>query len=47
MTASLVSRDNWADLIPPDDLPERDVYADLGDGAPDAVFFKCRFETNL
>jgi hypothetical protein len=34
MTASLVSRDNWADLIPPDDLPERDVYADLGDDAP-------------
>ena len=34
MTASLVSRDSWADLIPPDDLPERDVYADLGDGAP-------------
>ena len=34
MTASLVSRDSWADLIPPDDLSERDVYADLGDGAP-------------
>ncbi len=34
MTASLVSRDSWADLIPPDDLPERDVYADLVDGAP-------------
>ena len=34
MTASLASRDTWADLIPPDDLPERDVYADLGDGAP-------------
>src|SRR5215210_3934377 len=33
-TASLVSRDSWADLIPPDDLPERDVYADLVDGAP-------------
>ena len=33
-TASLVSRDSWADLIPPDDIPERDVYADLGDGAP-------------
>jgi hypothetical protein len=34
MTASLASQDSWADLIPPDDLPERDVYADLGDGAP-------------
>ena len=34
MTASLVSRDSWADLIPPDDLPERDADADLGDGAP-------------
>jgi hypothetical protein len=34
MTASPASRDNWADLIPPDELPERDVYADLGDGAP-------------
>ena len=33
MTASLVSRDSWADLIPPDDLPERDADADLGDGA--------------
>src|SRR4051812_391317 len=34
MTASLVSRDSWTDLIPPDDLPERDVYADLVDGLP-------------
>jgi hypothetical protein len=34
MTASLVSRDSWADLIPPDDLPQRDVHADLVDGAP-------------
>jgi hypothetical protein len=34
MTASLVSRDSWTDLISPDDLSERDVYADLGDGAP-------------
>jgi hypothetical protein len=34
MTASLVSRDSWTDLIPPDDLPERDVYADLVDGVP-------------
>ena len=24
MTASLVSRDSWVDLVPPDDLPERD-----------------------
>ena len=30
----LVSRDSWADPIAPDDLPERDVYADLVDGAP-------------
>src|SRR4051812_1852093 len=34
MTASLVSRDDWVDLAPSDDLPERDIYADLGDGAP-------------
>jgi hypothetical protein len=33
MTASLVSRDSWADLIPPDDLPG-DVYADLVDAPP-------------
>src|SRR4051795_11492327 len=37
MTASLVSRDSWTDLIPPDDLPERDVYADLVDAAPPSV----------
>jgi hypothetical protein len=34
MAASLDSRDDWVDLAPSDDLPERDVYADLGDGAP-------------
>jgi hypothetical protein len=34
MTTSLVSRDSWAHLIPPDDLPEREVYADLVDGPP-------------
>jgi hypothetical protein len=34
MTASLVSRDSRADLIAPDDLPERDVYADLVEGPP-------------
>ena len=28
MTASLASQDSWADLIPPDDLPERGVYVD-------------------
>src|SRR5215217_8429510 len=33
MTASLVSRNSWADLIPPDDLPG-DVYADLVDAPP-------------
>ena len=32
--ASIDSRDDWVDLAPSDDLPERDVYADLGDGAP-------------
>jgi len=31
--ASFVSRDDWADLIPPNDLPERDVYADLIDAS--------------
>ena len=34
MAASLDSRDDWVDLAPSDDLPERDIYADLGDGAP-------------
>ena len=34
MTASLVSRDDWVDLAPSDDLPERDIYADLVDAAP-------------
>jgi hypothetical protein len=33
MTASLVSRDSWADLIPPDDLPG-DASADLVDAPP-------------
>ena len=32
--ASIDSRYDWVDLAPSDDLPERDVYADLGDGAP-------------
>src|SRR5215212_8626508 len=31
--ASFDSRDDWVDLAPSDDLPERDIYADLGDGA--------------
>ena len=31
--ASFVSRDDWADLIPPDELLERDVHADLLDPA--------------
>ena len=34
MAASFDSRDDWVDLAPSDDLPERDIYADLGDGAP-------------
>src|SRR4051812_39834201 len=34
MAASLDSRDDWVNLAPSDDLPERDIYADLGDGAP-------------
>src|SRR5215207_1465623 len=34
MTASLVSRDSWTDLASSDDLPERDIYADLFDDAP-------------
>jgi len=29
--ASFDSRDDWVNLVPPDDLPERDVYADLVD----------------
>ena len=34
MAASFDSRDGFVDLAPSDDLPERDIYADLGDGAP-------------
>ena len=34
MAASFDSRDDWVDLASSDDLPERDIYADLGDGAP-------------
>jgi hypothetical protein len=33
MAASIDSRDDFVDLAPSDDLPERNVYADLGDGA--------------
>jgi hypothetical protein len=29
-SASLPRRDDWPDLVPPDDLPERDVNEDLG-----------------
>src|SRR4051794_25774343 len=34
MAASFDSRDGFVDLAPSDDLPERDIYADLGNGAP-------------
>jgi hypothetical protein len=34
MATSFDSRDGFVDLAPSDDLPERDIYADLGDGAP-------------
>jgi len=33
MAASFDSRDSFVDLAPSDDLPERDIYAGLGDGA--------------
>ena len=29
MATSFARRDEWLDLIPPDDLPERDVREDL------------------
>ena len=29
-SASFTRRDDWLDLVPPDDLPERDVNEDLG-----------------
>ena len=29
-SASFTSRDDWLDLVPPDELPERDVHEDLG-----------------
>jgi hypothetical protein len=31
--ASATRQDSWTDEIPPDDLPERDVHADLADHA--------------
>jgi hypothetical protein len=34
MAASFDSCDGFVDLARSDDLPERDIYADLGDGAP-------------
>jgi hypothetical protein len=30
ISASLTRRDDWLDLVPPDELPERDVNEDLG-----------------
>src|SRR4051812_30852369 len=29
-SASFTRRDDWLDLVPPDELPERDVNEDLG-----------------
>src|SRR5215213_7904047 len=29
-SASFTSRDDWLDLVPPDELPERDIHEDLG-----------------
>src|SRR3954469_15538059 len=30
ISASFMRQDDWLDLVPPDDLPERDVNEDLG-----------------
>jgi hypothetical protein len=33
IAASAASPDDWVDLIPPDDVPERDVHEDLADAS--------------